>query len=254
MRTENGTREVRALFGETLFDHPKPLELIYRSILISTEKDSLVMDFFGGSSTTAHALLKLNSEDMGNRKFILIQLPEDTKPGSPAFQNGYKNICEIGKERIRKARAKIIEENSSCTVLDSGFRVLKLDSSNMEDVFYTPGDFEPKNLSLYIDNVKPDRSPEDLLFQTMNSLGIELSAKIQEKQILNKKVFSVDDGYLLACFDESLTEDVIDEMAQLLPTYLVIRNTCVDQDSILDNFNQIAKSYSTQKEIKIRVL
>ena len=172
-----------------------------------------------------------------------------------ARKKGFNNICEIGKERIRRAGQKILKQNLSTQErVDTGFRNFKLDSSNMKEVYYTPDKFIPETLSLFIDNVKPDRTPEDLLFQTMNSLGIELSAKIQEKQILNKKVFSVDDGHLLACFDESLTEDVIDEMAQLLPTYLVIRNTSVDQDSILDNFNQIVKSYSMQKEIKIKVI
>lgn len=252
-----GTKELMNLFdGAKIFDTPKPVSLLVKLLELSNlHSNDIVLDFFSGSATTAEAVMLFNSKTNLKVKYVLAQIPELCSQKSMARKKGFNNICEIGKERIRRAGQKILKQNLSTQErVDTGFRNFKLDSSNMKEVYYTPDKFIPETLSLFIDNVKPDRTPEDLLFQTMNSLGIELSAKIQEKQILNKKVFSVDDGYLLACFDESLTEDVIDEMAQLLPTYLVIRNTSVDQDSILDNFNQIVKSYSMQKEIKIKVI
>lgn len=249
-------KEVSALFGrKTPFDTPKPTTLIEQMLRISSNMDSIILDFFSGSATTAHAVMKLNAEDGGNRKFIMVQLPEVTDEKSEARKAGYANICEIGKERIRRAGKKIREEaGQDADGLDTGFRVLKLDSSNMEDVFYTPDKFEPSLLDSLVDNIKADRSGEDLLFQVMLNLGIELSAKIERKEIAGKEVFSVDDDYLLACFDKDVNETTIEEMAKLLPTHLVIRDATAANDNVLDNFDQIIESYSNEKKITTHIL
>lgn len=250
------TKMLSDLFGgKKVFDNPKPLSVISRLIEYVTCSDSLILDFFSGSATTAHAVMKLNAEDGGNRKFIMVQLPEVTDEKSEARKAGYENICEIGKERIRRAGKKVKEEaGQAADGLDTGFRVLKLDSSNMEDVFYTPDKFEPSLLDSLVDNIKPDRSGEDLLFQVMLNLGIELSAKIERKEIAGKEVFSVDDDYLLACFDKDVNETTIEEMAKLLPTHLVIRDASAANDNVLDNFDQIIESYSNEKKITIHIL
>ena len=253
---EDATVEIRSLFGAgKLFTHPKPSTLLLHLLNISTIKDDLILDFFSGSATTAHAVMKLNAEDGGKRKFIMVQLPEVTDEKSEARKAGYANICEIGKERIRRAGKKVKEEaGQAADGLDAGFRVLKLDSSNMEDVFYTPDKFEPSLLDSLVDNIKADRSGEDLLFQVMLDLGIELSAKIERKEIAGKEVFSVDDDYLLACFDTDVNETTIEEMAKLLPTHLVIRDASAANDNVLDNFDQIIESYSNEKKITTHVL
>ncbi len=260
----SASQELKALMDRKLFDFPKPLQLIKRILSITTKKDSIILDFFSGSATTAHAVMQLNAEDGGKRKFIMVQLPEITDEKSEARKAGYANICEIGKERIRRAGRKIIEneelktENSKLSTLNSkldvGFRVLKLDSSNMEDVYYTPDQFDPSLLDSLNDNIKTDRTSEDLLFQVMLDLGIELSAKIESKQIAGKEVFSVDDDYLLACFDTDVNETTIEEMAKLLPTHLVIRDASAANDNVLDNFDQIIESYSNEKKITTHVL
>lgn len=250
MRTENGTREVRALFGSTYFDHPKPVGLLYRCAVMGSENDSLILDFFSGSATTAHAVMKLNAEDGGNRKFIMVQLPELTDEKSEAYKAGYKNICEIGKERIRRAGKKIKEESPLTTQnLDTGFRVLKLDTSNMEDVYYIPQEFNLQ--SLFNENVKADRTSEDLLFQVMLDLGIELSAKIEAKQIAGKSVHFVDDNYLVACFDRDVNEATITEIAKLHPVYFVMRDASAANDNVIDNFEQIFKHYSPSTTCRI---
>ena len=252
MRTENGTREVRALFGATFFDHPKPLGLLSRCAIIGTDSDSIVLDFFSGSATTAHAVIKLNAEDGGNRKFIMVQLPEITDEKSEARKAGYANICEIGKERIRRAGKKVKEEAGlQGQDLDIGFRVLKLDSSNMEDVFYTPEDFDAKNIFTTVDNVKPDRTPLDLLFQVLPELNIELSAKIEEKEINGKKVFFVDGNYLIATFDMDVNESTVTEIAKMKPQYFVMRDASAANDNVLDNFEQIFRHYSPDTIRKI---
>lgn len=250
------TKMLSDLFGgKKVFDNPKPLSVISRLIEYVTCSDSLILDFFSGSATTAHAVMKLNAEDGGNRKFIMVQLPEVTDEKSEARKAGYENICEIGKERIRRAGKKVKEEaGQAADGLDTGFRVLKLDSSNMEDVFYTPDKFEPSLLDSLVDNIKPDRSGEDLLFQVMLNLGIELSAKIERKEIAGKEVFSVDDDYLLACFDKDVNETTIEEMAKLFPTHLVIRDASAANDNVLDNFDQIIESYSNEKKITTHIL
>lgn len=253
--TEKGTLLVKSLFNGKVFDYPKPVDLISRLLEMGSSEDCVILDFFSGSATTAHAVMKLNAEDGGHRKFIMVQLPELTDEKSEAYKAGYKNICEIGKERIRRAGKKIKEESPLTTqALDTGFRVLKLDSSNMEDVYYTPDAFKPDVIDSLIDNIKPDRTPLDLLFQVMLDLGIELSAKIEQKEIAGKKVFSVDDDYLLACFDTDVNETTIEEMAKLLPTHLVIRDASATNDNVLDNFDQIIESYSNEKKINSHIL
>jgi len=253
--SQEGAKEVVALFGDKgVFDGPKPVRLMQRLItLANLNDDSIVLDFFSGSASTAHALMKSNSEKNTHCKFILVQLPE---PVSEVKKNqGFSNICKIGEERIRLAGKQIKEEAGlQGQDLDTGFRVLKLDSSNMEDVFYTPDKFEPSLLDSLVDNIKADRSGEDLLFQVMLDLGIELSAKIERKEIAGKEVFSVDDDYLLACFDTDVNETTIEEMAKLLPTHLVIRDASAATDNVLDNFDQIIESYSNEKKITTHIL
>lgn len=252
MRTENGTREVRALFNATYFDHPKPLGLIIRCCIMGMNTDDTVLDFFSGSATTAHSVMQLNAADGGNRKFIMVQLPEQTDEKSEAYKAGYKNICEIGKERIRRAGKKIKEDNKDkegIEKLDTGFRVLKLDTSNMEDVYYTPQEFDEQKL--FTDNVKADRTNEDLLFQVMLDLGIELSAKIEVKEIAGKTVHIVDENYLVACFDEDVNETTIKEIAKLKPVYFVMRDASAANDNVIDNFEQIFRHYSPETTCRI---
>ena len=246
----NGTGMLKELFQGRLFDNPKPIALISDFIKIGTNNESIILDFFSGSATTAHAVMKLNAEDGGNRKFIMVQLPEKTDEKSEAYKAGYKNICEIGKERIRRVGKKVKEEvGSSVQNLDTGFRVLKLDTSNMEDVYYTPQEFELQ--SLFNENVKTDRTNEDLLFQVMLDLGIELSAKIESKQIAGKNVHFVDDNYLVACFDRDVNESAITEIAKLQPIYFVMRDASAANDNVIDNFEQIFKHYSPDTNCRI---
>lgn len=245
--SQEATRELRELLDYSVFTSPKPLRYIRQNLIIGTEKESLIMDFFSGSATTAHAVMQLNAEDGGSRRFIMVQLPELTDEKSEAYKAGYLNICEIGKERIRRAGKKIKEDNKDkpgIDQLDTGFRVLKLDSSNMEDVFYTPDKFDASKL--FIDNVKPNRTPEDLLFQVMLMLGIELSSPIVERTIgdKNKKVFSVMNDFLIACFDTDIDESVITDIAKLKPIHFVMRDSSMTSDNVADNFEQIFRTYS----------
>ena len=232
------------------FDNPKnikvPIELIK---LTGIGNNELILDFFSGSTTTAHAVMQLNAEDGGNRKFIMVQLPEETDEKSEARKAGYKNICEIGKERIRRAGKKIKEEHPEAKDLDIGFRVLKLDSSNMKDVFYTPSKVTQTNLFDSAENIKEDRlenDGEDLLFQVMIELGISLSAKIKKETIANKAVWIVNDGYLLACFAKDLDEGVITDIAKQKPYYFVMRDAGLANDNVADNFDQLFKYYSPE--------
>ena len=243
----DGTREITNLFNGKIFSFPKPSSLISFFCKICNDKDALILDFFSGSATTAHAVMKLNAEDGGKRKFIMVQLPEVTDEKSEARKAGYANICEIGKERIRRAGKRIKEEaGQAADGLDSGFRVLKLDSSNMEDVFYTPEDLDPSKIEGLADNVKPDRTAEDLLFQVMLDLGIELSAKIRSEKLGNRNVFFVDDGYLIATFDKEVNESTITEIAKQKPVYFVMRDASAANDNVLDNFDQIFRHYSPE--------
>lgn len=250
--TETGTAKLKELGFNGEFDFPKPTDLVKRCLSLSTQEDDTVLDFFSGSATTAHAVMQLNAEDGGNRKFIMVQLPEKTDEKSEAYKAGYKNICEIGKERIRRAGKKIKEDNKDkegIEKLDTGFRVLKLDSSNMEDVYYTPQEFTMQ--SLFNENVKADRTGEDLLFQVMLDLGIELSAKIETQQIAGKTVYLVDDNYLVACFDCDVTEATITEIAKLHPIYFVMRDASAANDNVIDNFEQLFEAYSKDTVRKI---
>ena len=244
------SKRLRSLMDGDLFPFPKDEEVIEHYVESFTDSNAIILDFFSGSATTAHAVMELNAEDGGNRKFIMVQLPEKTDEKSEAYKAGYKNICEIGKERIRRAGKKIKEEAGlSAQNLDTGFRVLKLDSSNMEDVYYTPQEFELQ--SLFNENVKADRTNEDLLFQVMLDLGIELSAKIDSKQIAGKNVHYVDDNYLVACFDRDVNESTITEIAKLQPIYFVMRDASAANDNVIDNFEQIFKHYSPDTNCRI---
>ena len=249
---DNGTRTLTNIFGPVkLFDFPKAPEAVKDSLIASNLKsDEIVLDFFSGSATTAHAVMQLNAEDNGSRKFIMVQLPEKIEEGSEAYKAGFKTICDIGKERIRRVGKKIKEDSPLTTQnLDTGFRVLKLDSSNMRDVFYTPEDFTQQDL--FEDNIKGDRTDEDLLFQVMIELGIELSAEIEKTSIAGKTVWSVNSGYLMACFDEGVNESTIKEVARQKPFYFVMRDSSMATDNVADNFEQIWSEYSNDTVRKI---
>ncbi|MCM1368108.1 MAG: site-specific DNA-methyltransferase [Roseburia sp.] len=279
-----GALDLKRIFGDQIpFDYPKGIGFIKYITSFATTNDSIVLDFFSGSATTAHAVMQLNAEDGGNRKFIMVQLPETCDKKSEAFKAGYKNICEIGKERIRRAGKKILELNDclkktrvidtqeqlnildvlkgndnaimdfiqtqptadmSRNNLDIGFRVLKLDSSNMQDVYYKPEEYSQSLLSAFEDNIKADRTPLDLLFQVMLELGKPLSAKIEEKEIAGKEVFIVDDNDLIACFDNDITDEAVKTIAQLKPLYAVFRDSSLHSDSTAANFDQIFATYS----------
>ncbi len=249
---DEGTKLVDGILGKDVFDYPKPIQLIQRMLKLMEGSDFITLDFFSGSATTAHAVMQLNAEDSGQRKFIMVQLPEETGEKSEAFKAGYKNICEIGKERIRRAGAKIKADSPLTTQnLDVGFRVLKCDNSNMKDVYYNPSDYEQNFLDSYSDNIKEDRTSEDLLFQVMLDLGIILSSKIEVIEIAGKKVCRVADGFLLACFDEKVTENVITEIAKRSPYYFVMRDSSMATDSVAANFEQIFDTYSPKTIRKV---
>ncbi len=301
--TSSATSHLIALMGAKTFDNPKSVNLLLRCLKMITKfsDDAIILDFFSGSATTAHAVMKLNAEDGGHRKFIMVQLPEVTDEKSEARKAGYNNICEIGKERIRRAGKQILESvgtryiasakasaittgtNGNKTLFDDaesipsqdrtryiaslqlsssstspssqfpdiGFRVLKLDSSNMEDVFYTPDNFDAKNLQRCIDNFKIDRTSEDLLFQVMLDLGIELSASITNEELGGRNVWNVDNGYLMACFDRDVNEATITEIAKQKPVYFVMRDASAANDNVLDNFDQLFANYSPDTTCKI---
>lgn len=300
--SQDGTKETTDLMGAKVFNFPKPVSLIKFILKIIDDKDALVMDFFSGSATTAHAVMQLNAEDGGNRRFILIQLPEVCDESSEAYKDGFKNICDIGKERIRRAGAKIKEDLKICgqerkldgyillrsgydgasqyaqwknfetgeirtesrdvhepndfykyypNELDVGFRVLKLDSSNMQPIYYHPEDYNQSLLDMMTDNIKGDRTPLDLLFQVMLDLGKPLSAKIEEKEIAGKHVFIVNDDDLIACFDKDITEETVKAIAQLKPLYAVFRDSSLANDSTAANFDQIFATYSPSTVRKV---
>lgn len=247
-------KQIDSLFNECkgIFDYTKPVKLISRLLQIGANSGDIILDFFSGSATTAHAVMQLNAEDGGHRKFIMVQIPEETAEKSEAYKAGYKTICEIGEERIRRAGKKIKEESPLTTAnLDIGFRVFKVDSSNMEDVYYRPADYNQGQMELFADNIKPDRTPEDLLFQVMLDLGILLSSDIQETEIAGKKVFSVADGYLIACFDAEVTEETVKAIAQKQPVYAVFRDSSMASDSVATNFEQIFETYSPRTQRKV---
>ena len=250
---KKATRDISSLFdSKKVFDFPKPIGVLQKCISIGSDTESIILDFFSGSATTAHAVLKHNSETRGNRKFIMIQIPESTDKISEAFKAGFTNICEIGKERIRRAGKKIkADAGLMGQDLDIGFRVLRLDSSNMEDVYYTPDQFDPNAIQGLMDNVKADRSEEDLLFQVMLELDIPLSASIQQEQIAGKRVFNVADGHLIATFDSDINETTVTEVARRKPNFFVMRDASAANDNVLDNFDQIFHHYSPDTTCKI---
>ena len=241
----NGDTEVQKLFGgKKYFDYPKSVDLLKILIGAVKDKDALILDFFSGSATTAHATMQLNREDGGNRQYIMVQIPDGIDEKSEAYKDGYHNLCEIGKERIRLAGAEIKEA-------DIGFRVLKLDSSNMKDIYYNPAQIQQQSLFDSTDNIKEDRTQEDLLFQVMLDLGILLSSKIEEKTIAGKKVFNVADGFLIACFDNDVTEKTVKAVAQEKPYYAVFRDSSMANDSVATNFEQIFATYSPETVRKV---
>lgn len=248
---QNAKNEIKTLFGNSeIFDFPKPTYIVSRLSTIITEEQDIILDFFSGSATTAHAVMQLNAEDGGKRKFITVQLPELTDEKSEAYKAGYKNICEIGKERIRRAGKKVKEEAGlKGQDLDIGFRVLKIDSTNMQDVYYSPDDLHKQDL--FQDNVKPDRTAEDLLFQVMLDLGVELSSKIITKQINGKTIYYVNENYLVACFDQDITEETITQIAKEKPYYFVMRDSGFASDSVSTNFEQIFTTYSPDTVRKV---
>ena len=251
--TREGISELKGLFDKAPFDTPKPTKLISRCITLMNDPNLVVLDFFSGSATTAHSVMQMNAEDSGHRKFIMVQLPEPCDEKSEAYKAGYKNICEIGKERIRRAGRKI-KEDAGLTApadLDIGFRCLRLDESNMQQVYYTPDEVEQRDLFSLVDNVKPDRTPEDLLFQVMLDLGVLLSSPIAVTEIAGKKVFNVADGFLLACFDHDVTDETVKAIAQMKPYYAVFRDSSMANDSVATNFDQIFETYSPDTVRKV---
>ena len=251
--TQIARKEMEELFGsQDIFSYPKTIELARLFAKLTTSTEDIVLDFFSGSATTAHAVMQLNAEDGGHRKFIMVQLPEATNEKSEAYKAGYKNICEIGKERIRRAGKKI-KENSPLTTqgLDTGFRVLKCDTSNMKDVYYRPDEVTQMAIGDYASNIKDDRTPEDLLFQVMLDLGILLSSKIEETTIADCKVFNVADGFLYACFDSDVSDAVVTAIAKEQPYYAVFRDSGMASDSVLTNFDQIFASISPSTVRKV---
>ena len=272
---QNGTVEIKSLFNANgIFNYSKPVFLIKKAIAMAANEDSLILDFFSGSATTAHAVMQLNAEDGGNRKFIMVQLPEPCDEKSEAYKAGYKTICDIGEERIRRAGKKIIKElgnrgqelekggqmtldsltpNPSplTPTLDIGFRVLRLDSSNMREVYYHPEQYTQTLLDDLTDNIKEDRTPLDLLFQVMLALGVKPSAKIEEKEIAGKRVFVVNENELIACFDDEITDEVVKAIAQMQPLYAAFRDSSYASDSVAANFEQIFATYSPSTKTEV---
>ncbi len=250
--SQEGSKEVTALFGDKgVFDGPKPVRLLQRLLtLANLDDNSIILDFFSGSASTAHAVMKMNAEKQKHCPFIMVQLPEHISEKKK--EQGYETVCEIGKERIRRAGKKIKEESPLTTQdLDTGFRVLKLDSTNMQDIYYSPKDISQADLFSQVDNVKPDRTGEDLLFQVMLELGATLDSKIETTTVAGKTIYNVAEGYLVACFDPDVTDDVVKAIAQMQPAYAVLRDTSMKDDSTTTNFEQIFKTYSPDTVTKI---
>lgn len=250
--SQEGSKEVTALFGDKgVFDGPKPVRLLQRLLtLANLDDNSIILDFFSGSASTAHAVMKMNAEKQKHCPFIMVQLPEHISEKKK--EQGYETVCEIGKERIRRAGKKIKEESPLTTQdLDTGFRVLKLDSTNMQDIYYSPKDISQADLFSQIDNVKPDRTGEDLLFQVMLELGATLDSKIETTTVAGKTIHNVAEGYLVACFDPDVTDEVVKAIAQMQPAYAVLRDTSMKDDSTATNFEQIFKTYSPDTVTRI---
>jgi adenine specific DNA methylase mod len=245
----SGTKILDDLMGVKTFDFPKSLYLMYDILKLCTKKDDIVLDFFSGSATTAHAVMQLNADDGGNRQFILIQIPESVDETTSAYKNGYKTLCDIGEERIRRAGKKINEESK--TDIDYGFRVYKVDTSNMKDVYYKPSEVNQMNLLDYLSNIKEDRTPEDLLIQVMLDLGLTLDLKIEEKTILNNKVYFVEDNSLVACFDDQVDINIVDEICKYNPMKVVFKDISFKTDKDKINLEERIKKLSPETEISI---
>ena len=251
--TEYGTNYLIDIMGERYFDYPKSIYAVIDCLKVANcHQDALVLDFFSGSATTADAVMQLNAEDGGTRSFVLVQLPEKCNEKSEAYKAGYKTICDIGEERIRRAGAKIKEENGMMAQnLDTGFRVLKLDSSNMQEVYYNPSAMTQDLLGTTVDNVKMDRTPLDLLFQVMLDLGVELSAKIEEHTVNGKTYYTVNGNDIIACFDDDIDNDVITAIAKQNPLYAVFKDKSFATDSVGINNEQLFKTYSPSTVVKV---
>lgn len=250
--SQEGSKEVTALFGDKgVFDGPKPVRLLQRLLtLANLDDNSIILDFFSGSASTAHAVMKMNVEKDKHCSFVMVQLPEHISEKKK--EQGYETVCEIGKERIRRAGKKIKEESPLTTQdLDTGFRVLKLDSTNMQDIYYSPKDISQADLFSQVDNVKPDRTGEDLLFQVMLELGATLDSKIETTTVAGKTIYNVAEGYLVACFEPDVTDEVVKAIAQMQPAYAVLRDTSMKDDSTATNFEQIFKTYSPDTVTRI---
>lgn len=245
-----GTTELKNLFdGIKIFDYPKSVKMIKRILEISTSKNDIILDFFSGSATTAHACMQLNSEDSGNRKFILVQLPEKCDENSDAYKSGYKTICDIGEERIRRAANKIKEETNAD--IDYGFRVYKVDSSNMKDVYYEPSKLGQEQLNMFESNIKEDRTSEDLLTQVILDLGLTLDLIIEEKNILGNTVYFVAKNSLVACFDSQINIDIIDKICEVKPLKIVFRESSFKNDSDKINTYERIKKICPETEVNI---
>lgn len=249
--TDAASKYLAELMGEKVFDFPKPVSLICRALGLANDKDGIYLDFFAGSATTAEAVMLSNSQDGGRRKFILVQLPEDTDRNSSAFRSGYKTIADISKERIRRAASRMLEsESHEHWNKDIGFRVLKIDTSNMADVYYTPDETDQKGLLDAVDNIKPGRTSEDLLFQVLVDWGVDLTLPIRRETIQGKTVFIVDDNALVACFDTGVTEDLVKELARCEPLRIVFRDTGFVSDAVKINVDQIFRQLSPTTDVK----
>ena len=259
LSSDVGRRQLKELFENAYFDYPKSIGFIINTLYMGAEQDSIILDFFSGSATTAHAVMQLNAEDGGNRKFILVQLPEATPEDSEAYKAGYKNICEIGKERIRRAGKKIKEENPLTTQdLDTGFRVFRVDSSNYEEVEHTPKEWNQQELDLFLNNIKSDRTDLDLLFGCMLDWGVQLSLPMTTEEVDGKNIYTVNEGDLVACFAEKVTDNVVRAMAEKQPLRVIFRDSCFERDAdkinIYETFKQLL-DWSDQEVVKnIRVI
>lgn len=258
--SQGATQKLAKLFdGKKYFDYPKPVTLIERCLQLYSDKDSIILDFFSGSGTTAHAVMQLNAEDGGNRQYIMVQLPEETPEDSEARKAGYKTIPEIAKERIRRAGKKIKEESPLTTAdLDTGFRVFRLDEGNYEDVKRSPKEFKQDQLDLFLNNIKADRNDLDLLFGCMLDWGVQLSLPMTQEVVDGKTIYTVNDGDLVACFAENVSEDVVKAMAEKMPLRVIFRDSCFAQDADKINIYETFKQkldWSDQEVVKnIRVI
>ena len=257
-RTRTGKTDFTAMFDAAYFSAPKPIKLIQYLIDIVGSKEITILDFFSGSATTAHAVMQLNAEDGGNRKYIMVQLPEETDEKSEAYKAGFKNICEIGKERIRRAGKKIKKEHPEAKDLDTGFRVFRIDESNFEDVERTPKEYNQDQLDLFLNNVKSDRNDLDLLFGCMLDWGVKLSLPMSSEEVDGKMIYTVNDGDLVACFADKVSDSVVKAMADKQPLRVIFRDSCFEQDAdkinIYETFKQLLDWSDKDVEKNIRVI